>query len=66
MFVPDGGVEPAEEEIDGDAHDEVNGHVVDKVEPATAVGLKRKTSGDEGEEDSEAAEEDQEAKRVKV
>ena len=64
-YVPGGGVEPAEQEVDGDAHDDdmnVNGEAVSKG----AVGLKRKTSGDAEDDGEEALEEDQDAKRVKV
>jgi len=51
-FVPGGGVDPADEEVDGDKR-------------VSAIGLKRKTSGDEDDAEDDASEET-DAKRVKA
>ena len=71
-FVPDGGVEPAEEEVDGDKHElsprgaeEVASLVEPQIPGVSAIGIKRKTSGDEDDAEEDAVEES-EAKRAKA
>lgn len=71
-FVPGGGVEPADEEVDGDKHEltpkdaqEVASLANPQVPGVSAIGMKRKTSGDEDDAEDDAAEET-EAKRAKA
>ncbi len=71
-FVPGGGVDPADEEVDGDKRElspqgaeEVASLVNPKIAGVSAIGLKRKTSGDEDDAEDDASEET-DAKRVKA
>lgn len=74
-YVPGGGVDPADEEVDGhkkddalpgDAEEGVDDLVSPKVPGVSAIGIKRKTSGDEEEEEEAKDEDESEAKKAKV